>query len=114
MNWLEIVAQAAGDSGGGQRGAGGILPMLPLFAIIFVVFYLLLIRPQRKKDKDRRQMLEKLQKNDEVVTIGGIHGTVISVRENSITIRVADNVVFKMRRSAISRIITGDEQDQED
>ena len=79
------------------------LPML----IVFAIFYFLMIRPQRKKDQARREMLDTVEKGDKVVTIGGIHGQVVSAREKDVTVRVDDDkgVKLKMNRSAISRVI---------
>lgn len=75
------------------------------FILIFIVFYFLLIRPQQKKQKARAGMLNALQVNDKVVTIGGLHGTVISLDDRLVTIKVSDNntkLVFE--RSAINTI----------
>ena len=110
MHWFEIIAAEAGEGGGAPDIARMLIPM----ALIIGVFYFLVLRPQRKKDRDRRGMLETLEKNQSIVTIGGIYGSVQSVRENTVTIRVADNTVLKMRRSAISRILTNGDDDKED
>lgn len=75
------------------------------FILIFIVFYFLLIRPQQKKQKERSGMLNALQVNDKVVTIGGLHGTVISLDDRQVTLKVSDNntkLVFE--RSAINTI----------
>ncbi|MEX0820170.1 MAG: preprotein translocase subunit YajC [Pirellulaceae bacterium] len=87
--------------------------LLP-FILIAVLFYFMLIRPERKKRADTVNMLEKMKKNDRVVTIGGIHGVVVNVQKDSedVTLRIDDSTNTRMRvlRSAISRIITDDDE----
>ena len=80
---------------------------LPAFVLVFVIFYFLLIRPQQKKAKDHREMLEKLKKNDEVMTSGGIYGKVVALsdKDNTVTLEVASNVRLKFSRSHISTMI---------
>lgn len=79
------------------------LQFVPLI-FLFVVFYFLLIRPQQKKQKEHANMLNKLEKNDEIVTSGGVHATVISVGEKTAIIRIADNVRVEIEKSAISQV----------
>ena len=80
---------------------GPIVQFLPLI-FLFVVFYFLLIRPQQKKQKEHTLMLSKLEKNDEVVTSGGIHGTIVAVAERTVTLRVADNVKIELEKGCVS------------
>lgn len=81
----------------------GILQFIPL-VFIFVIFYFMLIRPQQKQQKKHQQMLNNLKKNDEVVTLGGMHGTIINVKEKTFVLRVDDNVKIEVDKSAISYI----------
>ena len=80
------------------------LQFVPLI-FLFVVFYFILIRPQQKKQKDHANMLTKLDKNDEVITAGGVHATVISVGDKTAIIRIADNVRVEIEKSSISSVI---------
>src|SRR3989338_7381839 len=80
-----------------------ILQFLPLI-LLFVIFYFLLIRPQQKKQKDHANMLEKLDKNDEVITAGGVHATVISVGVKTVILRIADNVKIEIEKSSIQTV----------
>ena len=73
-------------------------------ALIFVVFYFLLIRPQKKQQKEHVQMLSDLKKNDEVVTSGGIHGTIVNLQDNVVVLRVDENVRMKVQKSAVARV----------
>lgn len=79
------------------------------FILMFVIFYFLLIRPQQKQEKERRAMLSALHKGDDVVTIGGLKGTIIDFEEkgsdNFVVVRAADKVELRFLRSAISRVI---------
>ncbi len=79
------------------------LQFLPL-VFLFVVFYFLILRPQQKKQKEHAEMLTKLDKNDEVITSGGVHATVVSVGEKTLTLRIADNVKIEIEKSSIQTV----------
>jgi preprotein translocase subunit YajC len=74
---------------------------LPMVLMMLAAMYFLVIRPQSKKQKEHANMLAKLQKNDEVLTAGGLIGTVVSVGEKTLTIRVADNVRLEIEKSYV-------------
>ena len=80
-----------------------VLQFLPL-VFLFVIFYFLLIHPQQKKQKDHADMIAKIDKNDEVVTSGGLHATVISVGDKTAVIRIADNVKVEIEKSSILEV----------
>ena len=80
--------------------AGGLMGFLPL-VLIFVIFYFLMIRPQQKKAKEHKAMLDNLKKGDRVITSGGIYGLIEEVRPNTITLKVAENVRMKFGRGYI-------------
>jgi preprotein translocase subunit YajC len=94
-------------SAGGTAGGGGtqLITMLVTFGLIIVVFYFLVIRPQNKKQKDAKKMLESIRKGDRVVTIGGMHGYVESVKEDAVVLKVDDNVKIKFSKSAVSTVL---------
>ena len=79
------------------------LQFLPL-VFLFVVFYFLILRPQQKKQKEHAEMLTKLDKNDEVITGGGVHATVVSVGEKTLILRIADNVKIEIEKSSIQTV----------
>ena len=81
-----------------------IMQFLPLL-LIFVVFYFLLIRPQSKRAKEQKAMIQALGKGDEVVTNGGLLGRITQVDENFITLKIADNVEVKVQRQAIATLM---------
>ncbi|MGW8309775.1 MAG: preprotein translocase subunit YajC [Thiogranum sp.] len=84
--------------------ADPIMSFLPL-VLIFVVFYFLLIRPQTKRAKEHKQMVENLAKGDEVVTNGGLLGRITDVGENFVQLKVADNVEVKVQKQAIATLM---------
>ena len=100
----------AGDAA--KPGLMNMLGSLAPFLIIGVLFYILMIRPERRKKADLLEMLQQLKKNDRVVTIGGIYGTVVSTSKDSeeVTIKIDENTNTKMRmqRSAIARVLNGE------
>jgi preprotein translocase subunit YajC len=67
-----------------------------------------MIRPEQKKQKKRREMLSELKKGDRVVTAGGIHGTVGNVKEDSVMVKVADNVVMEFAKSSVTSVLNRD------
>ena len=80
-----------------------IFQFLPL-VFLFVIFYFLLIRPQQQRQKEHANMLKNLEKNDEVVTAGGVHATVVSVGEKTAMIRIAENVKVEVEKSSITQV----------
>jgi len=92
-------------NGGGAEGAGGMMTFLPLVAII-AIFYFLILRPQKKRQQESQKMLSALKKGDRIVTIGGIHGVITSVRETTVIVRVDENVKLEFNRAAISGIVS--------
>ena len=80
-----------------------ILQFLPL-VVLFFIFYFLIIRPQQKKQKEHSDMISKLDKNDEVITVGGVHATVVSVGEKTATLRIADNVKIEIEKTSITQV----------
>ena len=97
---------------GGEGGGGGLMTFLPFIAII-AIFYFLIIRPQSKKQKETQKMLSALKKGDKVVTVGGIHGTIQTVRENSVVVKVDDNTKIEFSRSAVSSIVSPAKEKEE-
>ncbi|NLK07890.1 MAG: preprotein translocase subunit YajC [Firmicutes bacterium] len=82
---------------------GNVLTLFMPFIIMLAVFYLFLIRPQQKQQKERQGMLSALKKGDKVVTVGGIHGEIIGIKEDLLTLKIADRVEIRIARSGIAR-----------
>ncbi len=107
MNFIAL-AQAQGGS-----PASTWMNLIP-FVLIMVIFYFLLIRPQQKKEKERKQMINQLQKNDKVVTVGGIHGVIMNVKEGEdiVVIKSADTKLEMSRSSIQNKIVPKKEEDK--
>jgi preprotein translocase subunit YajC len=116
----QLLGMPDGSGAGGAAGGGGstqLITMLVTFGLIIVVFYFLVIRPQNKKQKDAKKMLQSISKGDRVVTIGGLHGTVESVKEDAVVLKVDDNTKLKFSKSAVAQVVerrgeTGDSKEQ--
>ena len=80
---------------------------MPMLILLFAVFYFLLIRPQQQRQKKQKEMIASIEKGDKVVTAGGIHGLVTGIKDNSLIIKIADNVKVEVNRSSVSRVLTG-------
>ena len=98
----DAIAQGTGAAQG-QPGFFG--PQLVMLIAIFVLFYFLLIRPQSKRAKEHKQMVESLSKGDEVVSNGGMLGRIADMDENFITLEIADGVKVKIQRQAVMTLI---------
>jgi len=83
---------------------GSIWSTVLTFGFMFVIFYFLLIRPQQKRSKQRNAMLANLQKNDQVITIGGIHGTIMEITDEKVVLKVNENTKLTFERSAINGV----------
>jgi preprotein translocase subunit YajC len=84
-----------------QQNLFGILIM---WGVIICVIYFLVIRPQKKLQQEHAKMLSALEKNDEVVTTGGIYGTIVNIQNEVVTLRVDDNTKIRVDRNAVARI----------
>ncbi|RPJ05649.1 MAG: preprotein translocase subunit YajC [Spirochaetaceae bacterium] len=93
------------DTGAGAFDLGAILQMVVPIGLIIVVFYFLIIRPQNKKQKELQNMINSVQKNDRVVTIGGVHATVHSVKEHTVILKVDENTTMEFTKSAIGQVL---------
>ncbi len=96
----------ATDSATGEPTSGGssIWPMLLFLVVIFAMFYFVMIRPQRKRQKEQQQMMSSLQKGDKVMTIGGIYGTIDSLSEDSLVIKVEGGTTIRVARNAVNKM----------
>lgn len=92
------MAGGAGQAGGGSGGAQGIFMLL----IMFAIFYFLLIRPQQKRAKQHKALIDSLKAGDQVITAGGIHGKVVAVQDAVVTIEISAGVRIKITRSSVA------------
>lgn len=91
----------------------GMYQMLITFVLMFAIFYFLIIRPQQKKQKERNQMLLNLKKGDKVVTIGGIHGTIVELTDDTCVLLLNDSTKMTFDRSAINALRNPDRSEKE-
>jgi preprotein translocase subunit YajC len=106
MNPLDFLIPAAHAQAAGAAPAAPSMMSTLLFPIILIaIMYFLMIRPQMKRQKEHRAMLEKLGKGDEVITNGGIAGTVVAIGESFITVEVAQGVQLRVQKGAIASVL---------
>ena len=99
-----LISPAFAQAAPAASQTDSLLTFLPMVAI-FVVFYFLLIRPQQKKQKEARAMLESLNKGDEIVTAGGVVGRIAKLNEQYATIEIAPNTEMVVQRGAIAQLL---------
>ncbi len=107
---FETIAFAAGETSAASGGMGGILSLILPFALIFVVMYFLMIRPQKKKDKMMQDMLNDLRIGDVILTIGGILGKIVKIKDDVLTIETGnpgtpnERTIMKVKRWSVKEI----------
>lgn len=99
-NFMPVILQA-------QPGGGGEQLLFPLvtFGLIAAIMYFLIIRPQNKRQKEQQKMLDALKKGDRVVTIGGIRGTIVGMKDDSVLLKVDDSTKLEFSRSSVSGLL---------
>jgi preprotein translocase subunit YajC len=103
VEWAYAQTSGAAPAGGG--GIFGQINMLIPFIAMFAIFYFLLIRPQQKKQREARQMLQNLKRGDRVVTSGGIYGTVVKIRNEVVHLEIAEQVRIRINKSSIAELV---------
>ena len=98
-----FISDAMAEGAAASQGSGweGLIPLI----LLFVVFYFLLIRPQQKKVKEHKALVEALKKGDEVVTYGGVAGVLRNVGDNFCDVEIADDIIIKVERQNIARLL---------
>jgi len=99
--YAQTAPAAAAGGGDLMSSLGGMLPLV----LMFVVLYLIMIRPQMKKQKEHRAMIEALAKGDEVATAGGVLGKVTRINESTLHVEIAEGVEVQVQRSAVSQVL---------
>ncbi len=99
---------------GANQQEGSLWSIFVPLILVFLIFYFLLIRPQQKRIKQHRQMLASLKKGDRVVTAGGIHGTITSISENTVTLEIAPKVRIKVQKGSISYVLSRGSEEKEE
>lgn len=83
-----------------------VLQSLMPFVLLFVVFYFLLIRPQMTQQKQRKELLGSLKEGDKIRTIGGVYGTIEKIKDDDLTVKIAENTMIRIARFGIERVMT--------
>lgn len=104
MKLLSLIFLQCQQPANGGDMTSSLMGFLP-FVLIIVVFYFLIIRPQQKRQKERKRLLDSVKKGDKIITAGGVHGVVDGIDNNTILVKIADEVKVKMEKSSISTIV---------
>lgn len=106
LNFLIAPAYAQGGASGASASPGGsLVPTIIMVGLFFVFMYFMIIRPQMKRQKEHKQLLESLEKGNEVVTQGGIGGRIRDVGEHFVIVEIANDVQVKVQKSSISSVV---------
>jgi preprotein translocase subunit YajC len=110
MSLLNTVVLGMGTPPAGQgQGQGSGMLMMGYMAIIFALFYFMMIRPQMKREKERKKLIENIKAGDRILFCGGLLGVVASVKDNAFVVKIADNVKIEIARGAVLRVLDKDE-----
>jgi len=101
---LVLAESVPAEQGPGPEG-NPLVRMLIFMVPMFVILYLLMIRPQRKRQRERLEMLESLKKGDKIITRGGIHGVITLVRDHDVVVKVDDNVKLTLSKAGVARVV---------
>ncbi len=98
------AAHAMGTTGAQGEGGGGGSSMLIMLVAIFAIFYFLMIRPESKRRKQRKEMIDSLNRGDRIVTIGGLYGEVQDVHEDRVVIKIAEGLKVEVAKTAVNAV----------
>ncbi len=112
MNALLATMGTTGTSAGASTG-GSMTTTFITFGLIILIFYFLIIRPQKKREKETKSMLSAMKKGDKVVSIGGIRGTIALVKETTVVVKVDDNTRLEFTKSAIAQVLEAKKETSE-
>ncbi len=106
MNLLDLlISPAYAQAAPAAPGTGSLMSTLLFPILLLVVMYFIMVRPQMKRAKEHRAMVEKLSKGDEVITNGGIAGVIRDIGDNFVGVEVSDNVVLRVQKGAIGHVL---------
>jgi preprotein translocase subunit YajC len=100
-----LITDAFAETAAAPSTSQGLMSMLPMLAILVLFMYFMVIRPQSKRAKDQKNLIESLQKGDEVMTIGGVLGKIEEISDDFMVINIAENTNITMQKSAVSNIL---------
>ena len=98
-----LISDAYAEAAPAATGSDPISSLI-FFGGFILIFYFILIRPQQKRQKEQKKLISELQKGDKVVTSGGIHGVISNLKDNTVSVKVADSVKLEITRANITRV----------
>ena len=101
---LALISGCVPGEAPAEGGGTSTIYLIVFLVLIFAFFYFVMIRPQRKKQKEHQQMTEQLKRGDRIITIGGIHGQIDSISEDSVVIKVESGMTIRMARNSIAGV----------
>ena len=107
LDFFPLLLGIPGGSSGGTSsgGSGQLVTTIITFGLVILIFYFLIIRPQSKKQKETKRMLSEIKKGDKVATVGGIRGTVQTVGDETVVVKVDDTTKLEFSKSAVSSVL---------
>jgi preprotein translocase subunit YajC len=109
MTGFETMNVLALGSPQGGAGQGSMLPMIGYMVIFFALFYFLMIRPQVRREKERKKMIDEMKTGDRILFCGGMLGTVTNVKDQVLIVKIADTIKVEIVRGAVLRVMSPDE-----
>lgn len=113
FSYYMTIFAAQGSNPGAPEG-GGLGGMLIPMVIVFAIFYFMLLRPQQRKEKERRKMIEEVKSGTKILFSGGILGTITNVKEHTFIVKIADSVKVEIAKGAVSRVLEKGEKPVEE
>jgi len=109
---FNFVTTAAAETQSGAQGMGGLVSFVPMI-LIFVVMFYFMFRSQKKQAQKRQQMIDSIVKGAEVIIAGGIHGTIIAVKDKTFTVQIADKVNVEVTKAGVNGVISDETKSAE-
>ena len=110
---MDLLLLAQGAPPAGQQSSNIIQLLVPM-ALMMVIAYVILIRPQRRKQREHEDRVKRVKAGDRIVTNGGVHGTIAAVKDHTFMMKIADNVKLEIEKSSIMRILSTEETEAAD
>jgi len=112
MSWMNLMAMMGAPAGGGGQNSSGF--MFVWLGLMVALFYFMLIRPQKRREKERQALLSAVKTGDRVLFGGGFLGVVANVKDKTLVVKIADNVKVEIVRSAVSQVLDKGETPEEE
>ena len=106
MNLSSLAVILMAPQGGQQDATSSLTSTLVMFASIGLIFYFMILRPQRKRQKEREEQLTKMEKGDKVILSGGIHGKISALEDTTVLVEISENTKVRFEKSAVSSIVS--------